>query len=130
MFTSDEIAGKKNLILGDLGEPADGTGFLEQIGADSLRNIDRIWNRESVRAGSNLELAFLLVKKGCLNLTIGSIWRGNYVPVGIVQHKDLSGMVKFLQSERDTVQELINDTPSIGRINIDWAEPGNDEFSN
>jgi hypothetical protein len=130
MFTDDEILGKKNLILGDLGEPADGTGFLEQIGADSLRNIDRIWNRESVRAGSNLELAFLFVKKGCLNLTIGSIWRGNYVPVGMVQHKDLSGMVKSLQSERDAVQELINDTPLIGRINIDWAEPGNDEFSN
>jgi hypothetical protein len=104
--------GKKNLILGDLGEPPDGSGFLEQlISPDSLRNIDRLWNVSPSGLALTWNWLTCSLRKGCLNLTIGSIWRGNYVPVGIVQHKDLSDMVKFLQSERDAVQELINDTP-------------------
>jgi hypothetical protein len=130
MFTDDEILARKNQILSDLGEPPDGSGFFEQLISPGLKNIDKVWNDWSARGGSNLDLATLFVKRECFNKIIGSIWRGNYVPVGIVQHKDLSDMVKFLQSERDAVQKLIEDTPSIGRINIDWVAPGNDEFSN
>jgi hypothetical protein len=128
VFTDDEISGKKSLILGDLGEPPDGTGYLEQIDIAGKSNIDKVWDRESVRAGSNLELAALFVKKACINLIIGSIWRGNYVPVGIVQSKDLSNMVKFWQDERKAVQEQIDNMPSIGRINLDIYEPDWDEF--
>jgi hypothetical protein len=122
MATLAEIAAKKTLILMEIGEQDANSGPVAP-------NIDALWNAESGKGGSSLELSYLFVKRKALDITIGSIWRGTYIPVG-VQHKDLSDMVKFLQSERDAVQELINDTPSIGRINIDWAEPGNDEFSN
>jgi hypothetical protein len=126
-FTDAEILGRKNQILGDMGEPPDGSGFLEQLVSPGIKNIDKLWTDWAARGGSNLDLATLFVKRECWNKLIGATWRGQYIPVG-VQHKDLSNMVKFLQSERDTVQEQIDNTPLIGRLNIDWAEPDDSEF--
>jgi hypothetical protein len=120
--TTQEITAKKNLILLEIGEQ-------DAVSGPVAPNIDALWDAESGKGGASLELSYLFVKRKALDLTIGSVWRGSYIPVGLTQSKDLSGMVKFLQSERDAVQEQIDNYPSIGRINLDIYEPDGDEFS-
>jgi hypothetical protein len=113
--TTEEIDAKKTLILMEIGE-FDDSGPVAS-------NIDALWNAESGKGGTDLELQYLFVKRKALDITIGSIWRGNFVPVGTVQHKALDDRSNFLRQLRSDTQKEIDSYVGLATINLDIYEP-------
>jgi hypothetical protein len=113
--TDEEILTKKTLILMEIGE-FDASGPVAP-------NIDALWTAESLKGGTDLELQYLFVKRKALDITIGSIWRGNFVPVGSVQHKALDDRSNFLRQLRSDTQKEIDSYVSIATLNLDIYEP-------
>jgi hypothetical protein len=113
--TTEEIAAKKSLILMEIGE-FDNSGPVAP-------NIDALWTAESGKGGTDLELQYLFVKRKALDITIGSIWRGNYVPVGAIQHKALDDRTADLRSLRAACQQEIDSYVGVVTFNLDIYEP-------
>lgn len=122
-ITDDLVAAKKSIILMELGEPPDSSGVLSQAGTGGLTLMDNLWSVESVKGGSDLELGYLYTKRKAIDLLIGAIWRGAYMPVGVVQSKALDDKLTFLQNERKTVQDLIDNYIYAGTFTLDIYEP-------
>lgn len=115
VITDAQIAVKKNMILMEIGEQDANSGPVAP-------NIDAIWDSESGKGGGDLELCYLYVKRKAIDITIGAIWRGDYIQVGI-QNKSLDGKLGFLQAERKTVQDQLNSYIYVGTYTLDIYEP-------
>ena len=121
-ITDDLVAAKKSIILIELGEPPDNSGILTQVGTGGLTTLDNLWLVESAKGGTDLELSYLFTKRKAIDLLIGTIWRGDYIQVGI-QNKKLDDKLGFLQAERKTVQGLIDSYIYAGTYTLDIYEP-------
>ena len=115
MATEDQIRAKKTLILLETGE-FDDNGVVAS-------NIDALWTAESGKGGADLEFQYLFVKRKAWDIVIGSVWRGNYQPIGTVQHGALDDKVNSLRQLRNDVQKEIDNYIGVVNLNLDFLEP-------
>jgi hypothetical protein len=118
-YTDEELR-YHTLILLDIGDNDDS--------GPVANNITALWDIFNDRYGSDKYLTYLYVKRKAIDIWLGSIWKGNYVPVGTVQHKALDDKANQLRAMRNDVQDEIDGYMTIGRINLDFLEPSGGEF--
>jgi hypothetical protein len=92
MATTADIL--KHRILARVGEQASGSGPVSQ-------NIDVIWNLFTDKALIAPELQFWYSLAEAIDIKLGAIADGAFMPVGIVQQKALDDKAAFWAKQRD-----------------------------
>jgi hypothetical protein len=116
------IAKLKNMILLEIGEQNNSSGPV-------YPNIDDIWDLSvSGYTDSSQRYQYLLVKRKAIEITLGAIWRGNYIRVGNIQMEKLDDKKDFLQAEKKSVEAELSSHFEYGRLLLDFNENITDEF--
>lgn len=109
----------QTLILLELGENFNDSSSIAP-------NIGKIWDLftdKGPAGGGTVRVQYLYAKRQSIDIMLGSTWKGQYHQVG-VKNDSLDDKLATLRAMRQTVQDEIEGSFSIGFINLDYNEPG------